>query len=128
TAVAMEVMEDDVFFADLSKRISLLIMDDDEGPLPHYPSVSFQAFSKETHPTTQSQGFHEQAYRRESKGTGVFIPRSAHPRRKSKPGRYNSANTKFQKQYPDDNNSRGLPHVAYSTDFTRHDSFCPKRC
>ncbi|KAK2966897.1 hypothetical protein RJ640_028907 [Escallonia rubra] len=38
----MEVMEEDVFFADLSKRISLLIMDDDEGPLPQYPSVSFQ--------------------------------------------------------------------------------------
>ncbi|GMP77039.1 hypothetical protein CsSME_00033455 [Camellia sinensis var. sinensis] len=41
--VAMEV-EDDVFFADLNKQISLLIMDDDDGddPVAHCPSVSLQ--------------------------------------------------------------------------------------
>lgn len=39
--VAMEV-EDDLFFADLSKQISLLIMDDEEDPLANCPSVSLQ--------------------------------------------------------------------------------------
>lgn len=40
--VAMEV-EDDLFFADLSKQISLLIMDDDEAdPVANCPSVSLQ--------------------------------------------------------------------------------------
>lgn len=39
---AVEV-EDDIFFADLSKRISLLIMDDDEDSLPdNCPSVNLQ--------------------------------------------------------------------------------------
>lgn len=37
----MEV-EDDLFFADLNKQISLLIMDDEEDPLANCPSVSFQ--------------------------------------------------------------------------------------
>lgn len=37
----MEV-EDDLFFADLSKQISLLIMDDNEDPVARCPSVSFQ--------------------------------------------------------------------------------------
>lgn len=39
--VAME-LDDDVFFADLSKQISLLIMDDDEDIATHCPSVSLQ--------------------------------------------------------------------------------------
>ena len=38
---AMEV-EDDLIFADLSKQISLLIMDDEEDPLADCPSVSLQ--------------------------------------------------------------------------------------
>lgn len=37
----MEV-EDDLFFADLSRQISLLIMDDDEVPVATCPSVSLQ--------------------------------------------------------------------------------------
>ena len=41
--VAVE-LEDDLFFADLSKQISLLIMDDDEDPVARCPSVSFQVF------------------------------------------------------------------------------------
>lgn len=41
----MEV-EDDSFFADLSKQISLLIMDDDEeDPVANCPSVSLQVLS-----------------------------------------------------------------------------------
>lgn len=39
--VGME-MEDDVFFADLNKQISLLIMDDDEDPSAHCSSASLQ--------------------------------------------------------------------------------------
>lgn len=40
----MEVIDqDDVFFADLSKQISLLIMDDDDD-LPVRPSASFQVY------------------------------------------------------------------------------------
>lgn len=39
--VGME-MEDDVFFADLNRQISLLIMDDDEDPNAHCPSASLQ--------------------------------------------------------------------------------------
>ena len=42
--VAVE-LEDDLFFADLSKQISLLIMDDDEDPVARCPLVSFQVFN-----------------------------------------------------------------------------------
>ncbi|XVE86664.1 hypothetical protein DITRI_Ditri18aG0052800 [Diplodiscus trichospermus] len=42
--VAVE-LEDDIFFADLSKQISLLIMDDDEDPVATCPSVSFQVLT-----------------------------------------------------------------------------------
>lgn len=41
--VAIE-LEDDLFFADISKQISLLVMEDDEDPVANYPSVSFQVF------------------------------------------------------------------------------------
>ncbi|EXB55014.1 hypothetical protein L484_007345 [Morus notabilis] len=82
--VAAEI-EDDLFFADLSKQISLLIMDDDEDPLAHCPSVSLhQAFSCEIHPPVQTQFLYEQICRRESKGTGVFIPQQTQPRRNNK--------------------------------------------
>ena len=40
-AIAVE-LDDDVFFADISKRISLLIMDDEEDLRPHSPAVSLQ--------------------------------------------------------------------------------------
>lgn len=110
--VAMEVIDqDDVFFADLSKQISLLIMDDED--LPDRPSASFQVFSRVIHPSTQSQVFYEQTSRRDqSKGTGVFIPRSTQPGRKSKQGRFStttSSNTKFHQKLQSDN-SKGVPH------------------
>ncbi|KAJ6725418.1 hypothetical protein OIU79_003736 [Salix purpurea] len=85
--MAME-LEDDLFFADLSKQISLLIMDD-EDPVTTFPPVSFQAFSRGSYPSAPSHFIHEQTCRREScKGTGVFIPKSSHPRRKHRQGRY----------------------------------------
>ncbi|CAN1796261.1 hypothetical protein LINPERHAP1_LOCUS20847 [Linum perenne] len=59
--------EDDLFFADLSKQISLLIMDDDEQD----PDISLQAYSRSNYPTAvQSPFMYEQSCRRESKGTG----------------------------------------------------------
>ncbi|KAI3469531.1 hypothetical protein Pfo_026194 [Paulownia fortunei] len=109
-------LEDDVFFKDLSKQISLLIMDDDEDPLAHCPSVNLQAFTQAIHPARQASflNYDQQTSRRESKGTGVFIPRSSsHPRRKNvKQGRVAASGNKFQR--PNDHNSRGLPYMAYS--------------
>ncbi|MCE3049339.1 hypothetical protein HAX54_044658 [Datura stramonium] len=106
----MEV-EDDLFFADLSKQISLLIMDDDEheheheheheNSSPYRPSPhSLQGFSQVMHPATRAPYVYEQNSRREiiSKGTGVFIPLSSHPRRKNRQPRHFSSNTKIQGQ------------------------------
>ncbi|KAL5541637.1 hypothetical protein UlMin_009347 [Ulmus minor] len=107
--VAQEI-EDDLFFADLSRQISRLIMDDDEDPLANCPSVSLQAFSRAIHPPVQSPFISEQTCRRESKGTGVFIPQSTQPRRRHRQGRFASyyakphrqtdSNTKMVSQLP----------------------------
>ncbi|XP_059632554.1 uncharacterized protein LOC132275159 [Cornus florida] len=113
----MEV-EDDVFFADISKQISLLIMDDEEDKVAHCPSVTLQAFSRTVHPSTQSPYPNSQSTcRGESKGTGVFIPRSSPPSRKNRHGRFSttSSNTKYQRQQPD----KGLPHVSYNNNSKR---------
>ncbi|KAF9605498.1 hypothetical protein IFM89_017517 [Coptis chinensis] len=121
--VAME-LDDDLFFADLSKQISLLIMDDDEDPLIHCPSVAFQAFSRAYHPTAPSQLMSEQACRRESKGTGVFIPRSSMPRRKNRQGKSASFNNKSYKQ-PD--RSRSISNISYTNDTSSN--YCTsKKC
>ncbi|CAJ1941280.1 unnamed protein product [Sphenostylis stenocarpa] len=95
--VAVE-LEDDLFFADLSKQISLLIMDEDEDPLACCPQ--HQTFSASFHPPPQSAILYEQALRRQSKGTGVFIPQSTQTRRKHRKGRSNS-NAKHQNQSQD---------------------------
>ncbi|XP_010255918.1 PREDICTED: uncharacterized protein LOC104596447 [Nelumbo nucifera] len=110
--MAME-LEDDVFFADLSQRIALLIMDDDEDPVARCPSVSPQAFSQAYYPVAPLPVLYEQNCRRESKGTGVFIPRSSLPRRKNRQGRVTSINTKPCRQ-PD--KSRAASQVTYSND------------
>ncbi|OAY55825.1 uncharacterized protein LOC110611231 [Manihot esculenta] len=106
--VAIE-LEDDLFFADISKQISLLVMEDDEDPVANYPSVSFQDFSRANYPTASSACMYEQ--RRESKGTGVFIPRSSQPRRKHRQGRHSSFNSKSHKQQ---DNARMVSHVSYN--------------
>ncbi|KAJ7954934.1 DNA polymerase epsilon subunit B like [Quillaja saponaria] len=100
--VAMEV-EDDLFFADLSKQISLLIMEEDEeDPVSHCPAVSLQDFSRAIHPPAQSFFLYQEADRRESKGTGVFIPQTTQPRRKHKQlGRATSYYTKSHRQHED---------------------------
>ncbi|CAL5395539.1 unnamed protein product [Camellia sinensis] len=130
----MEV-EDDVFLADLNKQISLLIMDDDEDQVTHCPSVSLQAFTRANHaaPSPQSSSLStQQICRRESKGTGVFIPQSSsHMRRKNKQGRFfrNSSNTTTKFPRHSNDNSRGPPPHASSMNNPSHNSFNPsKRC
>ncbi|KAL6970382.1 hypothetical protein U1Q18_044632 [Sarracenia purpurea var. burkii] len=132
---AMEA-EYDLFFADLNKQISLLIMDDDD-PLAHCSSVSHQAFSRAIHPAaTQSSLPYKKTCRRESKGTGVFIPQSwqynSRPKKFWPQGRRSfggggSATTKLH--CPSDNNSRGFPFTSYTTNNNpSHNSFSSKRC
>ncbi|KAG6597461.1 hypothetical protein SDJN03_10641, partial [Cucurbita argyrosperma subsp. sororia] len=102
--VALE-LEDDLFFADLSRQLSLLLMDDNEDPLPHHPHVSLQALAHGGHQPARPLAVHDQAaaaivaaYSGVSKGTGVFIPRSLQSARKQRRGRYN--NIKANRQFP----------------------------
>ncbi|KAL1211803.1 hypothetical protein V5N11_023793 [Cardamine amara subsp. amara] len=121
--VAVELeLDDDVFFADISKQINLLITDEDEQiPISLSSSVSFQGLFRGNYQTsaTPYMMYHEQMnYNlRESKGTGVFIPRCSQPRKKhnhphqKKQGRLGSFIPK--QQYPHhvhDNNSTTLNH------------------
>lgn len=129
----MEVIEDDLFFADLSKRISLLIMDDDEDPTVYCPPVSFQVISQTIHPIhNQLQSLHDQNGRREIKGTGVFIPRSSTNPRRSKHSRSKSSNTRIQTQRRVDTSSGHFPHEPYhnhnSTNSNSYNSLNHKRC
>ncbi|XP_073135849.1 uncharacterized protein [Henckelia pumila] len=132
-------VEDDVFFADLSKQISLLIMDDDEESLVHCPSVNLQAaFTQAIRPSTQAtllgQDQQSQIRREMSKGTGVFIPRSMSNARRnnvnSKQGRFN-ANYKYQRPNLDYHNSRGIvPHLKYDNNNVNpstYDAINPRR-
>ncbi|CAH8361643.1 unnamed protein product [Eruca vesicaria subsp. sativa] len=79
-------LDDDVFFADISKQLNLLITDEDEENPISLSSSVFQGLFRENHQTlaTPYMMYHEQNYNviRESKGTGVFIPRCSQPRRK----------------------------------------------
>ncbi|XP_027338974.1 uncharacterized protein LOC113852802 [Abrus precatorius] len=106
--VAME-LEDDLFFADLSKEIALLIMDEDEDPLACCPVDSIQTFSGAIHPPPQFTFLYDHALRRESKGTGVFIPQITQPRRKQRKGR-SSSYTKYQKQSQDTRMDSQIPN------------------
>ncbi|KAL2339159.1 hypothetical protein Fmac_013605 [Flemingia macrophylla] len=94
-------LEDDLFYADLSKQISLLIMDEDEDPLASSNSDSLQNFSGSIQPHPQCGFLFEEAMRTQiSKGTGVFIPQSTKPRRKHRKGK-SISNSKYQKQSQD---------------------------
>ncbi|KAJ0234201.1 hypothetical protein HA466_0277270 [Hirschfeldia incana] len=116
--VAMDLeLDDDVFYADISKQINLLITDEDEqNPISLSSPVSFQGLFRENYQASPYMMYHEQNYNqvRESKGTGVFIPRCSQPRRRQhnhlhqkKQGRVSSLTPK--QQYPhrvyDNNNS-----------------------
>ncbi|KAG2300122.1 hypothetical protein Bca52824_036594 [Brassica carinata] len=97
--MAMELeLDDDVFFADISKQISLLIMDEDEQlssvSLSSSSPLSFQGMFRGGYQTAPYMYHQEQ-----SKGTGVFIPKSSQTRRRPhhpKQGRANSFNAKQQ--------------------------------
>ncbi|CAA3001323.1 uncharacterized protein LOC111397648 [Olea europaea var. sylvestris] len=118
-AAVLEV-EDDVFFADLSHQISLLLMDDDEESLSHCSSVNSQASTQAIASATQTS--YDQTSRRGSKGTGVFIPRSLHYTRNKRQGRY-TANSRINFQR-DSDSSRGLRHVAnYTNKNSMYDPF-----
>ncbi|XP_010551767.1 PREDICTED: uncharacterized protein LOC104822307 [Tarenaya hassleriana] len=111
--LAMEVeVEDDVFFADISRQISLLIMDEED----EHVSSSLSPLQGLLGGSAVSPSAHEQSCRRrESKGTGVFIPRSSQPRRKhhhhQNQGRFSSfssnpqSHPQRQRQQQHDNSS-----------------------
>nr|GMD63407.1 DNA polymerase epsilon subunit B like [Ipomoea batatas] len=119
-AAAME-LEDDVFFADLSRQISLLIMDDEdvETSTTHCSSVSLQAlaFSEVMHYPkigASSELKYEQMGRRESKGTGVFIPCSSYPtRRKNKQPKFSSSYN-YKSQRSSSHNSPPLSNSSHN--------------
>lgn len=50
-------LEDDAYFADLSKQISLLIMDEDEDPLTSCHPHSLQVFPFHLHTLARNRGF-----------------------------------------------------------------------
>lgn len=90
-------LEDDAYFADLSKQISLLIMDEDEDPLTSCHPHSLQCLNGAMNPPAEKnilvyeQQQQHVCFRSEiSKGTGVFIPQSTQPRRKRRKGRSSS--------------------------------------
>uniref|UniRef100_A0A1J3I9V1 Uncharacterized protein n=1 Tax=Noccaea caerulescens TaxID=107243 RepID=A0A1J3I9V1_NOCCA len=138
--MAMDLeLDDDVFFADISRQINLLITDEDEqNPISLSSSVSFQGLFKESYQTsaTPYMMYHEQNYNqvRESKGTGVFIPRCSQPRRKQhnhphhkKQGRFGSFTPKQQfPQHVHDNNSTTLNNSQESIAL-HHASTNPRR-
>ncbi|WOL06765.1 hypothetical protein Cni_G15499 [Canna indica] len=109
--MAVEI-EDDVFFADLSKQIAMLIMDDEENfpaqcPLPvqEYPYMPHDPIMM------LPPYLNEVAYRRESRGTGVFIPKSTTaPRRKNKSKRSTAMEKNSQNQL-----QKPASHVANNT-------------
>ncbi|KAL0368002.1 UNVERIFIED_CONTAM: hypothetical protein Scaly_1019100 [Sesamum calycinum] len=120
--------EDDVFFAHLSKQISLLIMDDEEEDL----LIANRALAQAVHPEVQASfpSYDQQIFCKwESKGTGVFIPRSSHPRRKStKQGRSIAPGNKSRRL--SDRSSRGLPWMTHSNNISSsyYDSSNLRRC
>ncbi|KAK1294683.1 hypothetical protein QJS10_CPA16g01378 [Acorus calamus] len=113
-------VEEDVFFADLSKWISLLILDDEDEDGLIDPSLSLQALSHTAiNPIPPSIIPYEQSCPREIKGTGVFIPRCSVPNRKNrsnKSGPYNNSShshhNHHQKQQQQPDKSRAVHRVS----------------
>ncbi|KAK4743195.1 hypothetical protein SAY87_001196 [Trapa incisa] len=136
--VALE-MEDDLFFADLSKQISLLIAEEEDvveeeepviAPYWDYAS-SLQGFTGSIYnPAAPSlvPVYHQINCPREiiSKGTGVFIPKSSHPRRKTMQGKSNSSSRPHRQgsdhHYHHQSNGltrSGPPQLPHKTPFHR---------
>ncbi|KAF2548644.1 hypothetical protein F2Q70_00023909 [Brassica cretica] len=126
-------LDDDVFYADISKQINLLITDEDEhNPISLSSPISFQqkqGLFRENYQAsaTPYMMYHEQNYNqvKESKGTGVFIPRCSQPRRRQhnhphqkKQGRFGSLTPKQQYPhhvYDNNNNSTTFNNVESIT-------------
>lgn len=83
---------------------------------------NFQVFSQVIHPAIRTPYVNEQNSRRESKGTGVFIPRSSHPRRKNRQGRHFSSNTKIQ-----GHTETELNQVTYNNNLPYYNSLNPRK-
>ncbi|PKA54843.1 hypothetical protein AXF42_Ash000678 [Apostasia shenzhenica] len=99
-------LEDDVLFADLSRQIALLIMEDEEisassagagagagagvvqeFPICYYPAPvqgCYYEFTQAMMMMPPSNTCYKLGCTRESRGTGVFIPKSSLPRGRSK--------------------------------------------
>ncbi|KAG7602791.1 hypothetical protein AtNW77_Chr5g0103551 [Arabidopsis thaliana] len=125
--MAMELeLDDDVFFADISKQISLLIMDEDEHLNPvslssSSSSLSFQGLFRGGYQTAPYMYQQEQ-----SKGTGVFIPKSSQPRRRphhhQKQGRYSSFNAKQQHSLHQNRQEYQQSHENSRSTLTTHNN------
>ncbi|XP_031493716.1 uncharacterized protein LOC116259880 [Nymphaea colorata] len=95
--------DDGLYFADLNKQISLLIMDDEDQSLQPLsfssnPPTSLQAASHASQPAGMPfPAVYELYMRTESKGTGVFIPRATLPRKKCRSGRANAPHRQMAK-------------------------------
>ncbi|CAO2821868.1 unnamed protein product [Amaranthus hypochondriacus] len=128
-------LEDDLFFADLNRQISLLIDEDDDDynyPISHFPSISPQGFARTRvdHPPIMGMGsqynLYQESCRRSSeiisKGTGVFIPQSSQPRRKYKQGKrsthsYSAKSNNKQLNYSNSNNN-GKTNANFHTNLS----------
>ncbi|KAG0495696.1 hypothetical protein HPP92_000387 [Vanilla planifolia] len=101
--------DDDVFFADLSKRIALLIAEDDdeentrlELPFPvSKPENCRKGYAVFPQVMIPPAHVYEFGPRKESRGTGVFIPKSSLPKKGScksncKAGSYRTISTASQ--------------------------------
>ncbi|XP_056161632.1 uncharacterized protein LOC115663484 [Syzygium oleosum] len=118
--VATLDVEDDVYFADLSKQISLLIMDEDEHlSVTQQHSAPLQGFSRLeiNSSSTPSPSLHEQVCARESKGTGVFIPKCSQPRRRSRHGRSSSSFNNSARSYRQIDSTKRVSQAPQANSF-----------
>ncbi|CAM9000607.1 unnamed protein product [Rhodiola kirilowii] len=127
-AMMMDVEDDDVFFADLYRQISLLITDDEDEhvyyspPISSYPTaaVSIRAFSRTAiYPPSQPQYQFDQTsiYKTttpdQSKGTGVFIPKSSQFCRSRRTKHQTKASNNYYNNYSSYNSSSSSHKSSY---------------
>ncbi|XP_030536127.1 uncharacterized protein LOC115744872 [Rhodamnia argentea] len=124
--VATLDVEDDVYFADLSKQISLLIMDEDEHlPVAQWNPAPLQGFTRlEINSSSPpSQSLHTQVCTRESKGTGVFIPKCSQPRRRSRHGRHSSSFSSSTRSYRQTDSTRRISEAPQNNSYNPRTKF-----
>ncbi|CAH8288818.1 unnamed protein product [Eruca vesicaria subsp. sativa] len=118
-------LDDDVFFADISKQISLLIMDEDEQFNPvslpsSSPSLSFQGMFRGGCYQTAPYMYHQE---QQCKGTGVFIPKCSQSRRRPrhlKQGKFSSFNAKQQRSFHQNKQQYQQNHDNLRSNLTSH--------